>query len=45
MLSLANVVILPIPTKMTHISYAPHVHVLMFPVTGDEQWAIPLYRN
>jgi hypothetical protein len=45
MLSLANVVILPIPTKMTHISYAPHVHVLMFPVTDDEQWAIPLYRN
>jgi hypothetical protein len=40
-----NVVILPIPSKMTHIHYSDHVHILMFPVTQDEQWTIPLHRN
>lgn len=45
MLSLNNVTVLPIPSKLTHIAYQPHVHVLMFPVSGDEQWAIPLWRN
>lgn len=45
MLSLANVTVLPIPSQVSHIHYQSHVHVLLFPVSGDESWAIHLWRN
>ena len=45
MLSLDNVTILPLPSRVTHIHYQPHVHLLVFPIEGDVSWAVHLWRN